>query len=142
MTYNQTYAKDYLDNIRSAEIHIKAKESELEALRWKASGVDAIRYDKDKVNTSPQNYMEMAIIDCIDREQEIEEDKAVLEDLKGNAYSFVRKMEDPEHRAVIEWYYLNGLSAEESCHRLAMAERTFYYKRDDALEVFGCLLLT
>lgn len=137
MTENQTKAHNYLSHIRNTEQVIRNKELELEALRWKASGVNAIRYDKDKVQTNPQNYMEMAIHDCIEIEQEIEEDKASIESTKGDAYTIVRKMDKPEERAMIEWFYLNCFSMEEISEKMFMSVRNAYYLKDDALETFG-----
>lgn len=140
LTNNHKVAESYLNAIRSAEELIHKKELELEALRWKASGITAIEYDKDKVQTSPQNYMEMAIVDCNQLEAEIEEDKASIEEQKGTAYIIVRRMEDPEQRAIIEWYYLNYTPMTEVALKMCMSERNAYYLRDDALEIFGGLL--
>lgn len=137
MTDNQRKAHQYLSHIRNTELDIKNKELELEALRWKASGVGAIRYDKDRVQTNPQNYMEMAVADCIEIEAEIEEDRAGIEETKGIAYAIVRKMKKPEQRALIEWFYLNCLSMADAAQKMFMSERNAYYLRDDALETFG-----
>lgn len=140
MTDNQTKAIAYLSKIRSITESITNKELEIEALRYKASGAGAIRYDKDHVQTSPQNYLEMAVADIIQIEAEIEEDKACREELLGNTYSIVRRMPDAEQRVLIEWYYLNGLKVDEVCQKISRSERSFYYLRDDALETFGTLM--
>lgn len=136
----QKNADNYLSNIRTIQQLIRSKELELEALRYKAGGSVAIRYDKDKVQTSSMNYTEMAIIDIIELEQEIEEDKASIETVKGTAYAYVRRMIIPEQRAVIEWFYLNGLSMQDTADKMYMSERNAYYLRDDALQSFGELL--
>lgn len=125
-----------LEQIRESEKKINQKKLELEALRYKATGAGAIRYDKDRVQTSPQNYMEMAIADVIEIEKEIEEEEIAIEGKKGEAYSLVRKMEHPDQRAVIEWYYLNGFSMVDTAGKLNMSERTCYYLKEDALEAF------
>jgi len=140
MTDNQKHADRYLSKIRDTEIAIKNKELELEALRWKASGVGAIRYDKDKIMTSAKNYMEMAIADCMELDAEIEEDRASIEEVKGIAYAIVRKMDKHEQRAIIEWFYLNCESMANTAAKMFMSERNAYYLRDDALESFGMLL--
>lgn len=137
MTVNQTRAQDYLTQIRVVEKAIKNKRDELEALRYKASGAGAITYDKDRVQTSPQDYLTMAIADIVEIEKQIIEDEASIEDMKGQAYSVVRQMEHPEYRILIEWFYLNGLSMIETAERMSMSERSAYYLKDDALEEFG-----
>ena len=137
---NKDNAHSYLKKIRDAEVSIHNKELELEALRYKASGAGAIRYDKDKVQTSPQDYLAMAMADIFEITEQIEEDKASVDEMKCNAYSIVRRMDAPEQRALIEWYYLNGIDMTITAEHLHMSERNAYYLRDDALESFGRLL--
>ena len=140
MTENQNRAELYLKQIRDVERTLKNKRDELEALRYKASGATAIRYDKDKVQTSPSDYLTMAIADIIEIEKQIEEDEASIEDMKGQAYAIVRQIELPEHRTIIEWFYLNGISMTETAERMNMSERSAYYLKDDALESFGQIM--
>lgn len=128
--------KHHLELIRYAEKNINNKRLELEALRYKASGAGAIRYDKDKVQTSPQDYMTMAVADLVEIEKQIREAETDIEDMKGQAYIIVRQMKEPEQRAVIEWYYLNGLSMIDTAERLNLSERSAYYLREDALKAF------
>jgi len=140
MTDNQNKAESYLKKIRDVERNLISKRDELEALRYRASGAGAIRYDKDKVQTSPSDYLTMAIADIIEIEKQIEEDECSIEDMKGEAYAIVRQIELPEHRTIIEWFYLNGISMTETAERMNMSERSAYYMRDDALESFGQIM--
>ena len=140
MTNNQQKASSYLMSIRDIEKKLHNKRLELEALRYKASGAGAIRYDKDRVQTSPDDYLAKAMVDIIEIEKQIEKDEASIEKKKGKAYGMVRLMAVSEQRILIEWYYLNGLSMQETALKMSIAERTTYYLRDDALEEFGKLL--
>ena len=133
-------AEKYLNQIKRTVEKIHGKQEELKALKWKASGVGAIRYDKEKVQTSPQNYMEMAIADALEIEAELEEDEASIEEIKGNAYAIVRRMKEPMQRALIEWFYLNGFPMVEVANKMNMSERNAYYLKDDSLESFGMLM--
>lgn len=134
---NRNRAETYLRKIRDNDRALKSKRDELDALRYKASGTGAIRYDKDHVQTSPQDYLSMAMDDIIKIEKQIEEKEAILEELKGKAYTMVRQIPQTDHRIIIEWYYLNGLSMIATADKMSIAERTAYYLRDDALESFG-----
>lgn len=140
MTDNQNVAEAYLIRIRSVERSIKNKRNELDALRYKASGAGAIQYDKDRVQTSPKDYLSMAIADIIEIERQIREEEASVEDMKTEAYALVRKMIEPEYRTLIEWFYLNGVSMTETADKMHMSERMAYYLKEDALESFGELL--
>ena len=143
MTKNQEKAQQYLSRIRRIEQELNGKRLEIEALRYKASGMGAIRYDKERVQATPQDsqdYMTLAINDAIELEHQIEEDEASIEDIKGQAYSIVRQMDTAEHRAFIEWYYLNGLSMSDTAFNMSMSERNVYYVQERALEEFGARL--
>lgn len=137
MTDNQTKASNYLYSIREVEKQIKSREDELEALRYKASGAGAIRYDKDKVQTSPDDYLSLAVMDIVEIEKQIKEDQESIERKKGEAYRITRSLSEPNHRAFIEWYYLNGISMLDTANRMNMSERNVYYLRDESLEAFG-----
>jgi len=139
-TENQDKAERYLSRINLVEREIRGKRLELEALRYKASGAGAIRYDRDRVQTSPQDYMTMVIEDVLELEKQIKEDEESIEDIKGEAYRIVRQMQDRDNRALIEWFYLNGLSMTETAEFMKMSERNAYYIQDKALEEFGALL--
>ena len=137
---NRNKAELYLRKIRDNDRALKSKRDELDALRYKASGAGAIRYDKDHVQTSPQDYLSLAMDDIIKIEKQIEEKEAILEELKGKAYTMVRQIPQTDHRIIIEWYYLNGLSMIATADKMSIAERTAYYLRDDALDSFGKLM--
>lgn len=140
MTDNQQKATNYLMMIRAKEKDLHNMRLELEALQYRAGGAGAIRYDKDHVQVSPDDYLAMAMGDIIELEKKIAKGETAIEKRKGKAYAVVRQMEHPDHRTFIEWYYLNGLSMIETATRMNIAERTSYYLRDDALESFGKLL--
>ena len=131
--------KQDLEKIRDAEKSISAKKLELEALRYKASGAGAIRYDKDRVQTSENDFMTMAIADAIEIDKQIKEEEEAVESLRGEAYAIVRRMENTEYRAVIEWYYLNGISMANTAIRMNISERTAYYLKEDAIVSFESL---
>ena len=140
MTNYHDKALSHLLIIRNKEKILHGMRLELEALKYRASGAGAIRYDKDHVQTSPADYLALAMGDIIELEKKIERGEADIEKRKGKAYAIVRKMEDSNQRTFIEWYYLNGLSMIETATKMSIAERTSYYLRDDALESFGKLL--
>ena len=64
-------AKEYLLQLEELEEKIKHRVQEREELKLKCEGVGAIRYDKDKVQTSVKNLQEELIAKYIDLEREI-----------------------------------------------------------------------
>ena len=57
MTDKQRKSDRYLLRIRNAEREMKELLYQIEYLRYKASGMGAIRYDKDHVQTSPEDMV-------------------------------------------------------------------------------------
>lgn len=68
-----TEVRQYLGQILECEREIRRYKERLYELRVQAGGVGAIRYDKDKVITSPDNMMEKAIIRACEVEERIEQ---------------------------------------------------------------------
>ena len=134
-------AEAYLRRIREMDWNLKRKRDELDALRYKASGAGAIRYDKDHVQTSPQDFLSMAMDDIIKLEKQIDRDETTNEQEKGEAYAIIRQMKNVDHRLVLEWYYLNGLSMVDTAEKVHMSERKTYDVREEALEGFAQIFL-
>ena len=59
--------REYLEAIGRMKRELEAIERRREALATHASGVGAIRYDKDKVQTSPANTFELSMIDMLSK---------------------------------------------------------------------------
>lgn len=137
MTDNQERANEYLMKIRIINKRIIRRRQEIEALKLSATGVVAVRYDKDRVQTSPQNYMEIAMADAFEKERENEEDAATVDDVKMTAYQIVRVLPEPEHRTMLEHYFFNGCNMEDIAVMMNVSERTAYDIKSDALEEFG-----
>lgn len=137
MNEKQLTAERYLMRIRIREREIQNKEIELDALRYKAGGVGGIDYSKDKIQSSSGDYMEMIISDIIKLSEEIENERYQYEQMKVKTYALIRRLDKPEHRAVLEWLYINGLSIVSTSKRMNLSERSTYYLRNEALELFG-----
>lgn len=140
MTDNQRTGENYLLKIREKANQYRKLLMEIEPLKCAARGQGAIRYDKDKVQTSASNRMEEFITDALLKSAEAEEISAELDELKVNSYRIIRKMSNADERIFLEWYYINDLPMEETIKRIHVSERKAYYIRDDALEHFGELL--
>lgn len=61
-------AKEYLLQIRTLRRRCESLENQLQELRTQAEGVKAITYDKDRVQTSPDNRMEILMLRIVDIE--------------------------------------------------------------------------
>ena len=88
-------AQEYLEGIERAERKIEAITRRLEELRTRAEGVGAIRYDKDRVQTSPQDSMPDKVIKLCEIEDKYREAVIRAEVYKHEIH---RDPDGPVHR--------------------------------------------
>lgn len=140
MTDNQERAINHLVAINEMNKANKSLKLEIDALRYQASGVGAIRYDKERVQSSPTNFMEIALADAVEKELELEEALAQVDTMKQEAYCIVRNMNNEDERTFVINHYLNDIPVQELIMMMHMSERKLYYLREDALENYGKIL--
>lgn len=137
---NQNKALNYLDTIKKLSERIKSRGLEIDALRYSASGAGGIQYDKDRVQTSPEDRLALIIDDILEKEKEQDEDIDRLYDLKCEVYSYIRRLSDEYERIFLEYVYINNMTINVAANKMHMSERNLYNVRLNALENFGLLL--
>lgn len=136
MTDNQKKADRYLMRIRCMDQEMKMLYEKILYLRYKASGMGAIRYDKDHVQTSPEDMVCEAISEAVSLEnilfgrnkwkkQALEHTQEVLS-LWGDKYA-----------TAIETYYLNHGSMVDVARNCKCSDRNAYRVKLEALERFS-----
>lgn len=135
MTDNQKKADRYLLQIRNAGKEIRELLDNIDFLRYKASGAGAIRYDKDHVQTSPEDMVCEAIAEAIDLEQKLSRRIKRLQDMREHAEQVIEFWNNNNAR-FIEIYYLNHGSMSDVSSRIGCSSRHAYRIRDNALEEF------
>lgn len=103
-------AKEYLGQIRLAEIKIQQLEERLDSMK---SLGGAIQYDKPLVQTTPENVTEDRLIEVIDMEREISVEKIRLEKLKNKITLEIQKLTDPRYVQALYYRYVLCMRAEE-----------------------------
>lgn len=103
MDLNETY--DFLMQIRRKEIIIRRKETQRDELRA-CLLPGAVRYDRDKVQSTPTDKMSdvMARVDELDREiEQLRREKATLVIEISDA---IEKLEDDNEKTVLTEFYI------------------------------------
>lgn len=103
MELNETY--DFLMQIRRKEIIIRRKETQRDELRA-CLLPGAVRYDRDKVQSTPTDKMSdvMARVDELDREiEQLRREKAALVIEISDA---IEKLEDDNEKTVLTEFYI------------------------------------
>lgn len=110
MTTNEL--KDFLRAIRSEQheiAHLREMVAELETELLP----QAIRYDRDKVQVSPDEKFSKICAKIVDYEDELGKSIAILVGRKLYAEQLIKKLDNEKEREVLRLYYLtteNGLS--------------------------------
>ena len=125
MTVNEI--KDFFRKIRKEQneiAHLSAmiKNEELALLP------KAIVYDKDKVQVSPDDKFSEVCAKISDMQEELGRSIVRLKEKQVQAELMIRKLEDPDEREVLRWYYLT-LYDNRPLTWQQVAIRMNYYRR-------------
>lgn len=125
MTVNEI--KDFFRRIRKEQneiAHLSAmiKNEELALLP------KAIVYDKDKVQVSPEDRFSEVCAKISDMQEELGRSIVRLKEKQVQAELMIRKLEDPDEREVLRWYYLT-LYDNRPLTWQQVAIRMNYYRR-------------
>lgn len=95
-------AQKYLQQIKVLDTKIKQKEEQIAFLKEAASCSGAIRYDKDKVQTScSDSTLEKRIIEYMTLEQEVEEQKLHLAKIRNIIIEQIHDLTDDRYINVL-----------------------------------------
>ncbi len=139
MNTYQKKADEYLRDYMRLYNLIKKKYLEIDFFHGKVTG-GAIRYDKDKIMTTPTNMLEEAACEVDEVQRELERLLPIYNDLRKQLKRYVRRIKDEDARMVIKMHYLFDAPWKDIPDQLYMSERTMWRKRDVALNELGKML--
>lgn len=136
MTSNQHKANNYLMQIRNASKELTELIFRIDYLRYKASGAGAIRYDKDHVQTSPEDVMCEAMAEAVDLENKLSNRHKQLKAMREHAEKII-SLWNNNNAKCIEVYYLNHGSMIDVARQCRCTDRNAYLIKNNALEEFS-----
>lgn len=111
-------AKEYLSQLKGISEGIRARKERVEELRGRCESVGAIRYDKDKVQSSGNNLQEELLAKLIDLQVELQEEMLKYEKKKNEIIRAIEKLSNVTYRAVLVMRYCEGKSWERISEEL------------------------
>lgn len=132
-------AKEYLSQYHDMQTRIRRLTLEIERLETMLTS-GAIRYDKDKVKTSPTNKREQVMADLADRKVELQSMREEAARIMCDVCDMIGRVQPEELALVLQLYYIEGLPMEEIAHRLHYNIRWTYQLKSDGLEKVNMLL--
>lgn len=137
MTINQTY--DYLLQIRRLEAKIRETTLQCEALR-SCLLPSGIRYDLDRVQTSPDDQMSAIEAKVIDMEQDIRNLQANKAQAIVDISKAINKLEDDSERIVLLGYYIDKKTIRDVSQMINYTVRGTYHVKRRAVSHLAKLL--
>lgn len=137
MTANQQKADHYLMQIRNADKEMRQIFEQIQFLRYKASGMGAIRYDKDHVQTSPEDMVCECIAQAVQLENKLFARNRKLHDSLTHTNEILQLWNDNNNARLITIYYLNHGSMGDVAEQIGCSSRNAYFIKLKALEEFS-----
>lgn len=130
--------KAYLRRIRNIDKDINRRLAEIETLKRDLTTMGSMDYAKDKVQaSSPKGANYERVVDkLVDRETEVLKEIDELVDLRREASQIISQMADPVERDVLHFYYIEGMTWEQTAEAAHVTDRHVYRVHGRALISF------
>lgn len=126
--------KEYMDEIRKIRRKVRALREQILKNTTLASSVKAIRYDIDKIQSSPDGErMTDLIAEIIAEEQKLHKEIAKLMVKEKEARDYLLKLKE-EHEIILTLHYLDGISWDDIAQKRNYNEKYIYDLRKKALD--------
>lgn len=99
--------KTYLSEIHRLKRMTLSLERKIETLRHRAEGLNGITYDKDKVQTSPANTIEAAVVELVDLETRLVEVSHRYAEAARIRTDQILDMDDPRYAELLFLRYVD-----------------------------------
>lgn len=126
--------KQYMDSIKRIRRRIKLLKEQIERDTIMASGVGAIRYDKDRVQTSAvADRMANIVIKICETTEKLEKEIHTMQMQEEEAIGYLVQLKE-EHERVLSLHYLDGFSWVEVGEVMHYSDKYVYDVKEKALE--------
>lgn len=125
--------KQFMHRIRTIRRRIKLLEEQIERDSVLASGVGAIRYDKERVQTSPVgDRMTDIVAKIIETTDKLKEDIHCLQLIEEETIGYLVQLKE-EHERVLTYHYLDGMKWKDIAYKMGYDDTYIYEIKDNAL---------
>ncbi len=128
-------AKEYLNQARSLDMLINAKQEELYRLKLNAASITSPTIS-DKVQSGKQNNSMRLVDKIVDLQEEINAEIDKLVDIKAEIRERIRYVYNRKFIALLTDKYINGYTLEQIAERMNLTPKTIYRWHGIALQIF------
>ena len=127
--------KEYLRQLRTAEIKIEQKEEELERLKASLESIST-GTDSERVQTTPRDKVSEDVPQMVDLKREIESDIKALLILKNKIINEIHSMDNPVYIDILYKRYVQYKSLEEIAVEMSYSYTRLRHLHGRALQGF------
>lgn len=127
--------KEYLRQLKTAEIKIEQKEEELERLKSSLESIST-GTDSERVQTTPKDRLSEEITRIVDLEEEINEDLGALLMLRNKIINEIQSMDNPVYINILYKRYVQYKSLEEIAVEMSYSYTRLRHLHGRALQGF------
>lgn len=127
--------RELLQSVRAEKLEIVILREQIEELKMSLLP-GAIRYDKDKVQTSPDDQMSVVMEKVDDYERKLKHRLLSLLDKQSQASELIMELDDSLQRQVLQLYYLDKdrLYWDDIATMMGYTKRRLYQIHGEAIE--------
>ncbi len=129
-------AKEYLNQVRTLDMLINAKQSELYSLKLMATSISS-PVISEKVQSGGENNTMRIIDKIVDLQNEINLEIDKLVDLKSQIRGEIKQINDPVERILLTERYINNKSWMEIANMMHYTERQVHNIHGKSLKHFS-----
>ena len=131
-------AKEYLSQIRKAEIMIRIRAQELQKLKADTAYISAIRYDKVRVQTFPDGSgISKAVEESVSLQLEIEKRIQRLTKKRHDIITQIEGLKNTNHIELLKLRYIDGERFEAIACSMGYSFDRIRHMHGEALQAFG-----
>lgn len=132
-------AEQYLQQIQILDVQIQQDIEQLDELKNRAKGVTAIRYDKDKVQTSPSDRLCSDVCSIVTLDDRITAEIDKLCDAKQLIIKQIRGLKDAVYIQILYKVYVQYKTLKVAGMEIGISYTTVLQKHRDALVLFASM---
>lgn len=132
-------AEQYLQQIQILDVQIQQDMEQVDYIRNRAKGVTAIRYDRDRVQTSPSDRLCSDVCSIVTLDDRITSEIDKLCDAKQLIIRQIRGLRDPVYIQILYKVYVQYKTLKVAGMEIGISYTTVLQKHRDALTVFASM---
>lgn len=121
-------AKEYLLRLRKSQINAENKQKQYDKIRKSITYLEGLRYDKDRVQTSPKDSLSEMVAELVDAENAVLQSLKEYNDLFNDCVDKINGLSKAEYAEILSRRYICDDKEERRFENISVAMGYSYYR--------------